>query len=76
MPGVALDRAEILSLDEVVRTPAGTFSDCLQTRETTPLEAGHVDFKYYAPGVGLVRDGVVRLVRTRRLGGAPFRRHP
>jgi hypothetical protein len=62
-PEVALDRAEIVSLSEVVQTPAGTFEKCLKTRETTPLEPGTEEFKWYAPGVGLVQDGDVKLER-------------
>jgi hypothetical protein len=54
-PKVALDRAEIVSVDETVKTPAGTFHHCVHLRETTPLEAG-VSHKYYAPGVGMIKD--------------------
>src|SRR3990172_9846526 len=61
-PGVALDRAETESIIEVVETPAGTFENCLKTRETTPLEPGAVGFKFYAPDIGLVQDGVLKLV--------------
>ena len=63
-PEVALDRAEIVSLSEVVQTPAGTFEKCLKTRETTPLEPGTEEFKWYAPGIGLVQDGEVKLKRV------------
>lgn len=62
-PGVALDRAEIESISEVVRTPAGRFERCLKTEETTPLEPTAEDVKLYAPGVGLVEDGALKLVR-------------
>lgn len=61
-PGVAMDQAEIISMTEVVKTPAGTFQNCLKTFETTPLDKTSKGFKYYAPGVGLVKDGVLRLV--------------
>ena len=54
-PGVAMDRGEIVGLDETVKTPAGTFEHCLHVRETTPLEAD-VGHKWYAPGIGLVKD--------------------
>jgi len=60
-PGVALDRAETRSLSATVKTPAGTFEDCLHTVETTPLEKG-TSIKYYAPGIGLIQDGPVKLV--------------
>ena len=59
-PNVALDRAEIVSVDAVQTTPAGTFR-CLQTEESTPLEPGVKEFKYYAPGIGLVREHNLRL---------------
>jgi hypothetical protein len=68
-PGVALDRAENLSVDEVVRTPAGRFTNVLKVRETTPLEPGDVAFKYYAPGVGLIQDGDLKLVSYGETGG-------
>jgi len=61
-PGVAMDRAQIVSVSERVTTPAGTFEKCLKTEETTPLEPGDKEYKLYAPGVGLVRDGPLALV--------------
>ncbi|CAG1007307.1 hypothetical protein PHYC_03414 [Phycisphaerales bacterium] len=54
-PGVALDRVEIVSTDATLKTPAGTFEHCLHLKETTPLEAG-VSHKWYAPGVGMIKD--------------------
>ena len=54
-PGVAMDRAEIVSLDERCTTPAGTFSKCMKVKESTPLESEE-EYKYYAPGIGLVQD--------------------
>jgi hypothetical protein len=59
--GVALDRAEIVSVDETVTTPAGTYTHCLHTRESSPLEHGSSD-KWYAPGIGLVEDEGMELV--------------
>lgn len=61
-PGVAMDRAENVSTNALVKTPAGTFERCLKTKETTPLEPGS-SYKFYAPGVGLVQDGNLKLVR-------------
>jgi hypothetical protein len=61
-PGVAMDRAEVVSLTERLTTPAGTFEKCLKTRETTPLEPGDTEYKLYAPGVGLVQDGPLVLM--------------
>jgi len=54
-PKVAMDRAEIISVTENLKIPAGAFKDVLHTRESTPLEGGSED-KWYAPGVGLIKD--------------------
>jgi hypothetical protein len=61
-PKIAMDRAEIISLNERLITPGGTFEKCMKTEETTPLEKGAREFKVYAPGVGLVQDGTLLLV--------------
>jgi hypothetical protein len=53
-PKVAMDRVEIVAVDEPLTTPAGTFK-CLHLKETTPLE-GEVSHKWYAPGIGMVKD--------------------
>ena len=62
-PGVAMDRAEILSVAETCKVPAGTFARCLKVRESSSLEPGTSALKFHAPGVGLVQDGNLRLVR-------------
>jgi hypothetical protein len=62
-PRLAMDRGETVSLTEKVNTPAGTFTGCLRVKETTPLEPQNVEYKYYAPDVGLVQDGTLKLVR-------------
>jgi hypothetical protein len=59
-PNVAMDRAEIISIKEVVETPKGTFENCLKTRETSSLEPGKAP-KFYAPGIGLIKDGGLEL---------------
>ena len=61
-PKIALDRAENFSISETVKTPAGSFKNCLKTKETTPLEPG-TEYKLYAPGIGLVQDGKLKLVK-------------
>ncbi len=60
---VALDRAEIISTTDSIAVPAGQFSNCVKFEETTPLEPGVKEYKYYAPGVGLIRDGDLVLVK-------------
>jgi len=62
-PGIAMDRAEIISINETYKTPAGNFTGCLKTRETTPLNLKEKEFKHYAPGVGLIQDEHLLLVK-------------
>jgi len=61
-PGEAMDRAEIVSLDATLETPEAKFEHCLVTEETTPLEPRERERKTYAPGVGLLQDGSMKLV--------------
>jgi hypothetical protein len=53
-PGVAVDQSEVVGLDQSISIGLGTFDHVLQTLDTTPLEPGAGELKYYAPGVGLV----------------------
>jgi len=64
-PKIAMDRVEVLSTEETVKTPAGIFEHCVHLRETTPLERGVSD-KYYAPGVGLIKDDEFELAEPPR----------
>ena len=62
-PSVAMDRAEIISITETMKTPAGNFTDVLKTEETTPIEPKEKEYKYYAPGVGLIQDENLILIK-------------
>jgi hypothetical protein len=62
-PAVGMDRAEVVSVTEKVVTPAGTFEKCVHTIETSPIEKGLRDHKWYAAGVGPVRDGKMLLIK-------------
>jgi hypothetical protein len=62
-PGVAMDRAEILSLTETFDTPAGKFDRVLKTEETSPLEPTDKSYKLYAPETGLIKDESLKLVK-------------
>jgi hypothetical protein len=62
-PGVGMDRAEIVSADEKIATPAGTFENCIHVVETSALEKGMKDHKWYAAGVGPVKDAEMVLVQ-------------
>jgi len=67
-PGVAMDRAEVVSMSASMSTPAGEFKDCLETEETSPLEPKSREHKVYAAGVGLLRDGSLKLVKYGKVG--------
>jgi hypothetical protein len=67
--GVAMDRAEIVSIAEKLTTKAGAFANCVKTKETSPLEPLAREYKLYAPGVGLIKDGDFELVSY---GSAPY----
>lgn len=54
-PGEAEDMAEVVDPTEAVTTPTGSYTEVLRTLETTPLEPGLREHKYYARGVGLVQ---------------------
>lgn len=61
-PGVALDRAEIVGMGDEITVPFGTYDDTIETIGTSALipEAG--DEKYYARGVGNIKDEELELV--------------
>ena len=44
----------VISVSETVTTPAGTFRNCVKVQET--LADGEVEYKFYAPGVGVVKE--------------------
>ena len=53
--GEAEDAAEVLSLDEHVEVPVGTYDSVLMTKDFTPLDPDVVEHKFYARGVGPVQ---------------------
>jgi hypothetical protein len=73
-PHAAMDRAEVVSLSDTVKTPAGEFKNCLKTEETSPLEPGTREYKYYVRGIGLVQDGSLKLV-SHGMADKPRRDH-
>jgi hypothetical protein len=61
-PKVAMDRCEIAATDEQLDTPYGSLAHVVKVEETTPLEPGSREYKYYAPGIGIVQDAELKLV--------------
>jgi hypothetical protein len=72
-PGHALDVGTVLGPDGTVHLPFKTVRHALETSETSELEPGVVEHKYYAPGLGEIKSIEVkggkeatRLVSVRR----------
>jgi hypothetical protein len=65
-PGVAMDRAEVISTSETFETPAGEFQNCLRTKESSKVKKffffSPKEYKTYAPGIGLIQDEKLKLV--------------
>ena len=45
----------MLAVGETV-TVAGTYEDCVQTEDTTPLEPDVLEYKYHCAGIGTVLE--------------------
>jgi hypothetical protein len=57
--GIAEDQANVRSLNSNTCVPFDCFNHLLRTTETSRFEPGVVDQKYYASGIGLVREDVI-----------------
>ncbi len=62
-PKVAMDRAEIVSLTETLKTPRSEYVNCLKALETSALKPSEKGFKTYAPGIGMIQDEDLLLVK-------------
>lgn len=54
VPGITREDDEVVSVGETVTVPVGTFQNCVKVREI--LSDGAIEFKFYAPGVGIVKE--------------------
>jgi hypothetical protein len=61
-PG-AVERVEIASVDTRLETPARHFSNVVHAREYNELDGGTSE-KWYAPGIGMVGDDGMRVVKV------------
>jgi hypothetical protein len=48
--------AELLSGTESVTVPYGSFDNVVKTKDYTPLEPDLLENKFYAPGIGVVKE--------------------
>ncbi|MEW6074276.1 MAG: hypothetical protein AB1726_16990 [Planctomycetota bacterium] len=54
--GEAEDVGTVIAVGQTVAIDYGTFLDCVQIEDSSPLEPGNVEYKYYAPGIGMVLE--------------------
>ena len=54
VPRITIEDNGVLSLSETVTVPAGTYQNCLKMKEV--LSDGAIEYKYYAKGVGCIRE--------------------
>jgi hypothetical protein len=73
--GEAEDKGKIVALGKSVTVPSGSYDEVIVTEDWTPLEPEILERKYYAPGIGVVfeeivrgGEGVLRLVEWRSGG--------
>ena len=55
-PGHAEDKGQVLSVDESVTIPFGSFENVLKTFDFSALELTAKEHKFYAPGIGLIKE--------------------
>lgn len=52
----AEDEGEVVAVGQTVEIGLGTYTDCLKTMDFTDLEPDEYEYKYYAPGIGLIKE--------------------
>jgi hypothetical protein len=55
-PGNAEDKGQVLSVNESVTVPLGSFEDVVKTFDFSALETNVKEHKFYAPGIGLIKE--------------------
>ncbi len=58
--GHAEDMARVIDLNGSAKVPYGSFNHVLVTKEWSPLEPGVAEHKYYAAGVGDIKEVTVK----------------
>ncbi len=56
LPNVAEDVARVVGTGLTVTVAYGTFNNCIKTADVSPMDPGVLEYKYYAPGVGLILE--------------------
>jgi hypothetical protein len=60
LKGQAEDHFAVVAFGQPVKVPGVRTTDALRTKETTPLEPGVIDAKYYVRGIGTVLEQTVK----------------
>lgn len=60
-PGIAQERAKVISTSRTIKVPAGTFKDCIEAEVYDPIDKIAVR-RWYCPGAGLVKESSVERV--------------
>ncbi|MEA2447331.1 MAG: hypothetical protein QOK47_968 [Actinomycetota bacterium] len=60
LKGEAEDTGEVLQTDATASVPYGSYENVLVTEDLNPNEPKVVEHKYYAPGVGFVREEMLK----------------
>ena len=58
--GSAEDMAKVIDINGSAKVPYGSFDDTLVSKEWSPLEPGVAEHKYYAAGVGDIKEVTVK----------------
>ena len=72
-PTIAMDRAKVVSVSETCKMPAGTFTECLKVEESNAVtfwSSFKTEYKMHAPGIGLVQDEDLVLVKYGKINVA------
>ncbi|MBK8128199.1 MAG: hypothetical protein IPK53_04400 [bacterium] len=56
LEGEAEDQARIVSVTASQSVVFGQFSNCVKSLEWTDIDPGAAEFKFYASGIGLIRE--------------------
>ena len=54
VPGITTEEDEVVAVNATVKTPVATYKRCLEVKEK--LSDGQTEYKFYAPGVGCVKE--------------------
>ena len=56
--------SEIISMTEPANTPVDTFDKVIKSEETNSLEPGSKDYKFYAKGIGFIKEESFKLIES------------